>query len=69
MDGEQPFIDEWPLWDEPLSKFPAPVARADIATARLRLAQKFNRALPKAIEVELAWRAHSRSTRLLRGVG
>jgi hypothetical protein len=61
---EQPFINEWPMFEEAHSKFPC---LADVKAARLRLAQKFNRALPKAVEVELAWRAHNRSTRLLRG--
>jgi hypothetical protein len=61
---EQPFIDEWPTFEEACSKFPV---LANVETARLRLAQKFNRTLPKAAEVELAWHAHNRGTRLLRG--
>ena len=61
---EQPFIDEWPLLEEAYGKFPT---LANIEAARLRLAQKFNRTLPKVVEVELAWRAHNRATRLLRG--
>jgi len=52
------------MWSEPLSKIPV---LADIEAARLRLAKKFNRALPKAVEIEPAWRAHDRRTRLLRG--
>jgi len=61
---EQPFIVEWPMFEEAHSKLPV---LADVQSARLRLAKKFNRVLPKATEVELAWRAHNRSTRLLRG--
>jgi hypothetical protein len=61
---EQPFVDEWPMWNEPLGKIPV---LADVEAARLRLAQRFNRVLPKTVEVELAWRAHNRGTRLLRG--
>jgi hypothetical protein len=37
--NEQPFVDAWPMWDEPLSKIPADV---DIDRARERLARKFN---------------------------
>jgi len=52
------------MFEEAHSKFPC---LADIEAARLRLAQKFNRRLPKTAEVEIAWRAHSRGARLLRG--
>jgi hypothetical protein len=55
---EQPFIDTWPLWDEPLSKI---TAALDIAAAREKLARKFNRRpvrLPKATEIERAWERH-----------
>jgi hypothetical protein len=31
VDKGQPWVDHWPMWDEGLSKFPAPF---DIATAR-----------------------------------
>lgn len=61
---EQPYVLSWPMFEEAHSKFPV---LADIKAARLRLARKFNRRLPKAIEAELAWRAHERGTRLLRG--
>ena len=60
MSGEQPWIDEWPLFEEAHSKFPV---LADIQTARLRLARKFNRVLPKEVEVEFAWREHTRACR------
>jgi len=63
-DEKQPWVISWPMWSEPLSKIPV---LADVQAARLRLAKKFNRALPKAVEVEIAWRADNRSTRLLRG--
>ena len=56
---EQPWIDEWPMWDEPLSKVRAAL---DIAAARERLARKFNRRpvrLAKAIEIERAWEQHN----------
>jgi hypothetical protein len=61
---EQPFIDEWPMFEEAHSKLPV---LADVEAARLRLAKKFNRVLPKTVEVELAWRAHNRGSWLLRG--
>jgi hypothetical protein len=44
----QPWVDDWPLFEEACSKFPV---LADIEVARLRLARKFNRALPKEIEI------------------
>jgi hypothetical protein len=56
--SDQPFIDNWPLWDEPLSKI---TAAFDIAAAREKLARRFNRRavrLPKAIEVDRAWEQH-----------
>jgi hypothetical protein len=50
------------MFEEAHSKLPAPV---DIAAARLRLARKFNmRPLPKAIEVELAWKQYRRFGRI-----
>ena len=55
--SEQPWIDDWPMFEEAFSKFPV---LADIEVARLRLARKFNRALPKDVEVELAWRQHEK---------
>ena len=58
---EQPWIDEWPMWDEPLSKVRAAL---DIAAARERLARKFNRRpvrLSKAIEIDRAWEQHARN--------
>ena len=54
--NEQPWIDEWPMWDEPLSKVRAAL---DIAAARAR---KFNRRpvrLSKAIEIDRAWEQHN----------
>ena len=54
--SDQPFIDNWPLWDEPLSKI---TAALDIAAAREKLARRFNRRpvrLPKAVEIERACR-------------
>jgi hypothetical protein len=51
----------WPLFEEALSKFPV---LADIETARIRLARRFNsKRLPKQVEVDLAWAAHQRSAR------
>ena len=55
MSNEQPWVDKWPLFEEAHSKFPV---LADIEVARLRLARRFNRVLPKDVEVELAWRDH-----------
>jgi hypothetical protein len=58
---EQPWIDSWPVWDEPLSKIAAPL---DIETARWRLAKRFNSrmlAIPAAIraqEIDHAWNLH-----------
>jgi hypothetical protein len=55
---EQPWIDNWPSWDEPLSKIPAPF---DIARAREKLARRYNTRrvrLGKAVEVERAWAEH-----------
>ena len=63
-DEEQPWVLSWPMFEEAHSKFPV---LTDVEAARLRLAQKFNHSLPKAAEVELAWRTHSRATTLLRG--
>jgi hypothetical protein len=37
--NDQPFVDHWPMWDEPLSKITAPF---DIAAAREKLARRFN---------------------------
>jgi hypothetical protein len=57
---DQPFVDSWPLWDEPLSKV---TAALDIEAAREKLARRFNRRpvrLPKAIEVERGWEEHKR---------
>jgi hypothetical protein len=56
--SEQPWVDDWPQWDEPLSKI---TAAFDIAAAREKLARRFNRhqvRLPKAIEIERAWEQH-----------
>jgi hypothetical protein len=58
MSDEQPFIDRWPMFEEAYSKFPV---LADITQARVKLAHKFNRHLPKRIEVDLAWREHDRT--------
>ena len=58
MDDQQPWVDHWPIWDEPLSKI---TAALDIAAAREKLARRFNRRpvrLPKAIEIERAWEQH-----------
>jgi hypothetical protein len=54
---DQPWVDDWPLFEEACSKFPV---LADIEVARLRLARKFNRALPKEIEIDPAWQEHRR---------
>jgi hypothetical protein len=64
MNDEQPWVLAWPMFEEAHSKLPV---LADVEAARLRLAKKFNRVLPKAVEIELAWRAHNRNTRWLRG--
>jgi len=60
MPDYQPWIDDWPLYEEAHSKFPV---LADIEAARLRLARKFNRVLPKEVEIEFAWREHGRARR------
>ena len=57
---EQPWIDDWPLFEETCSKFPV---LADVEVARLRLARKFNRALPKRVEIELAWQEYTKTSR------
>jgi hypothetical protein len=60
---DQPFIDHWPIWDEPLSKVAAPF---DIAGARWKLARKFNvrpPEIPPSVrerEIERAWDQHRR---------
>jgi hypothetical protein len=56
--NEQPFVDHWPTWDEPLSKFPAAF---DVAAAREKLARKFNQRpvrLAKEVETERSWQQH-----------
>jgi hypothetical protein len=58
MSDDQPFVDNWPLFEEAYSKFPV---LADVVEARIKLARKFNRSLPKQIEVELAWRERDRA--------
>jgi hypothetical protein len=57
VSDEQPWIDSWPMYEEAFSKFPV---LADIAQARIKLARKFNRVLPKNVEIELAWSEHNR---------
>jgi len=37
---DQPWVDDWPIWDEGLSKI---TAAPDIAAAREKLARRFNR--------------------------
>jgi hypothetical protein len=64
MSDDQPFVGRWPLFEEAYSKFPV---LADVAEARIKLARKFNRTLPKRIEVELAWRDHVRARTPSRG--
>jgi len=54
---EQPWVDQWPIFEEGFSKFPV---LADITAARIRLARKFNRALPRDVEVTLARAEHER---------
>ena len=59
-DTEQPWIESWPTWDEPLSKIPCLPAPIDIDAARLRLARRFNtRRMPKQVEIDDAWREHA----------
>jgi hypothetical protein len=56
----QPWIDDWPLWDEPLSKI---TAALDVEAAREKLARRFNRRpvrLSKLTEIERAWERHNR---------
>jgi hypothetical protein len=61
---DQPFIDEWPLWDDPLSKVVAPF---DIQAARWRLALRFNSRppeIPPALgerQIDRAWCRHHRN--------
>jgi len=55
---DQPWIDNWPMFEEAFSKFPV---LADIETARLRLARRFNsKPLPKDVQTDLAWKEHWR---------
>jgi hypothetical protein len=62
-DDDQPWVD-FPIWDEPLSKIPAPV---DISAARWKLAQRFNARPPEApagireLQIDRAWRRHHRN--------
>jgi hypothetical protein len=59
--SDQPFVDEWPMWDEPLSKVVAPF---DIVAARWRLARHFNNRPPtpppaiREREIDRAWDQH-----------
>jgi hypothetical protein len=46
---DQPRITDWPMWDEPLSKIPAPL---DIKQARQRLARRFNSTRPPLADPE-----------------
>ena len=57
-EAEQPFVDHWPMWDEPLSKI---TAAFDIAAARVKLARRFNsKPLPRETQIDLAWKEHRR---------
>jgi hypothetical protein len=63
MDDPQPYVDHWPMWDEPLSKLPAPF---DIERARERLARRFNSKpvrFAKEEETERAWLEHTKRRR------
>jgi hypothetical protein len=56
---DQPFVDHWPTWDEPLSKITAGI---DIEVAREKLARRFNKRpvrFSKEIEIEHAWQEHT----------
>ena len=57
---DQPDVLFWPMFEEAYSKFPV---LADITEARLKLARKFNRNLPKWAERELASRERARKSR------
>jgi hypothetical protein len=63
MSDDQPFIDAWPTWDEPLSKVTAAV---DIEAARFRLAKRFNSRVPpmpssvREREIDRGWDRHRR---------
>jgi hypothetical protein len=59
MSDEQPWVDRWPMFEEAFSKFPV---LADIAQARVKLARKFNRNLPKQVEIDLAWKGYTRKS-------
>ena len=53
---DQPWIDDWPLFEEAHSKFPV---LADVGAARVRLARRFNsKPLPKDLQTDLAWKEH-----------
>ena len=59
--ADQPFIDDWPMFDEARSKLPC---LADVEAARIKLARRFNsKPLPKATEVHLAWQEHQKMRR------
>jgi hypothetical protein len=60
VSDEQPWVDFWPLYEEAFSKFPV---LADVVAARIRLARKFNRALPKNVEIDIAWSEHAQSAK------
>jgi hypothetical protein len=45
--SDQPWINHWPTWNEPLSKITAPF---DIEAARLKLARRFNTRPPTGRE-------------------
>jgi len=55
MIDDQPWIDSWPMYEEAFSKFPV---LADVAQARIKLARKVNKVLPKQVELDLASAEH-----------
>jgi len=59
MNDDQPWVDRWPMFEEAHSKFPV---LADITQARLKLARKYNRALPKYAEIEFTWKEHAQQS-------
>jgi hypothetical protein len=58
-EGEQPFVDRWPVTDEVRSKVTAPF---DIARARRKLAGRFNVRPPKAPPATRASRSSRAAT-------
>jgi hypothetical protein len=65
-EDDQPWVDDWPMWNEPLSKIPAGI---DIQAARAKLAHRFNVRPPKAKQPDKLRDTKVRVCSLYRGAG